>query len=41
MGEGGNVVDYHSCAFFPERWFQLVVVLKTDNGVLYPRLEGR
>jgi len=41
MGEGGNVVDYHSCAFFPERWFQLVVVLKTDNGVLYPRLEDR
>jgi len=41
LGEGGNVVDYHSCGFFPERWFQLVVVLKTDNAVLYPRLEGR
>jgi len=40
--EGGNtVVDYHSCELFPERWFQLVVVLRTDNSVLYPRLEER
>jgi adenylate kinase len=20
-GEGGHVVDYHSCDLFPERWF--------------------
>lgn len=20
MGEGGNIVDHHSCDFFPERW---------------------
>src|SRR5688572_23444655 len=41
MDQGGNVVDFHSCDFFPERWFDLVIVLRTDNNVLYPRLEGR
>ena len=20
MAEGGNIVDFHSCEFFPERW---------------------
>ena len=38
---GGVVVDYHGADLFPERWFDLVVVLRTDNDVLYPRLEGR
>jgi hypothetical protein len=87
MEPGGNVVDYHSCDFFPERreapshtatcphtsrptapapprrpgrlsprsswpprllppfgicrWFDLVVVLQTDNTVLWNRLEKR
>ncbi|KAL7750637.1 factor activating pos9 [Sorochytrium milnesiophthora] len=41
MSRGGNVVDFHTCDFFPERWFDLVVVLRTDNEVLYPRLESR
>ncbi|KAI8467870.1 MAG: AAA domain-containing protein [Monoraphidium minutum] len=41
LSGGGNVVDYHSCDFFPERWFDLVVVLQTDNTVLYERLERR
>uniref|UniRef100_A0A7N2R9M4 Uncharacterized protein n=1 Tax=Quercus lobata TaxID=97700 RepID=A0A7N2R9M4_QUELO len=31
MEEGGNIVDYHGCDFFPERWFDQVVVLQTDN----------
>lgn len=40
--KGGNsIVDFHSCDFFPERWFDLVVVLRTDNSTLYPRLESR
>ena len=39
--EGGVVVDYHSCDLFPERWFDLVVVLTCDNAVLYDRLEAR
>ena len=34
MTAGGNVVDFHSCDFFPERWFDLVVILRTDNDVL-------
>lgn len=41
MGEGGCIVDHHTCDFFPERWFDLVVVLQTDNSVLYSRLEKR
>lgn len=41
MSAGGNIVDFHSCDFFPERWFDLVVVLRTYNEILYPRLEKR
>lgn len=41
MEEGGNIVDYHGCDFFPERWFDRVVVLQTDNTVLYDRLTKR
>mmetsp|Transcript_45582 Transcript_45582/g.74282 ORF Transcript_45582/g.74282 Transcript_45582/m.74282 type:complete len:175 (-) Transcript_45582:165-689(-) len=38
---GGLLVDHHGVDFFPERWFDLVVVLRTQNDVLYPRLEAR
>jgi broad-specificity NMP kinase len=38
---GGYIVDYHSCDFFPERFFQLVVVLRADNTILWRRLEAR
>ena len=41
MSTGGKVVDFHSCDLFPERWFQLVVVLRADTNVLYGRLEKR
>lgn len=41
MTAGGNIVDHHSCDFFPERWFDAVVVLQTDNSILFQRLEGR
>ncbi|XP_062168125.1 adenylate kinase isoenzyme 6 homolog [Alnus glutinosa] len=41
MEGGGNLVDYHGCDFFPERWFDRVVVLQTDNSVLYDRLSRR
>ncbi|CAL0318444.1 unnamed protein product [Lupinus luteus] len=41
MEEGGNIVDHHGCDFFPERWFDCVVVLQTDNTVLYDRLSHR
>ncbi|XP_059428948.1 adenylate kinase isoenzyme 6 homolog [Corylus avellana] len=38
MEGGGNIVDYHGCDFFPKRWFDRVVLLQTDNSVLYDRL---
>ncbi|CAN6938116.1 unnamed protein product [Brassica oleracea] len=41
MEGGGNIVDYHGCDFFPERWFDRVVVLQTENSVLYDRLTRR
>ncbi|KAM7540221.1 hypothetical protein Aperf_G00000037961 [Anoplocephala perfoliata] len=41
MQEGGQILEYHSCDFFPERWFDVVFVLRTDNEVLYPRLQSR
>lgn len=41
MTQGGNIVDYHGCDFFPERWFDLVVVLQTENSILYDRLKNR
>ncbi|ETW10163.1 hypothetical protein H310_00533 [Aphanomyces invadans] len=39
--DGGIVVDFHTCDFFPERWFDLVVVLRTDNTTLFDRLTQR
>ena len=41
MEDGGVIIDYHGCDFFPERWFEIIVVLKTDNTVLWERLERR
>ncbi|KAG8228325.1 hypothetical protein J437_LFUL009370 [Ladona fulva] len=41
MDEGGKIVDYHGCDFFPERWFDVVFVLRADNTVLYDRLATR
>lgn len=41
MAKGGNVVEYHSCDFFPERWFNAVFVVKCNNTLLYDRLEAR
>uniref|UniRef100_A0A0B6ZMS3 Adenylate kinase isoenzyme 6 homolog n=1 Tax=Arion vulgaris TaxID=1028688 RepID=A0A0B6ZMS3_9EUPU len=41
MSKGGNIVDYHSCEFFPERWFDIVFVLRTDNTILHTRLTER
>lgn len=41
MEQGGVIVDHHSSEFFPERFFDLVVVLQTDNTLLYDRLQKR
>lgn len=39
--KGGMIVDYHTCDFFPERYFDFVVVLRSDNGILFQRLKKR
>uniref|UniRef100_A0A6V7KZ35 Adenylate kinase isoenzyme 6 homolog n=1 Tax=Bracon brevicornis TaxID=1563983 RepID=A0A6V7KZ35_9HYME len=41
MNKGGNIVDYHGADLFPERWFDIVFVLRTSNTVLYDRLRAR
>jgi len=41
MEEGGKIVDYHGCDFFPQRWFDIVFVLRTKNTALYDRLIQR
>lgn len=41
MSEGGVVLEHHTVDFFPERWFDLVLVLRCDNTVLFDRLASR
>ena len=41
MSNGGIILEFHSCDFFPERWFQLVVLLRCDNTNLFDRLKER
>ena len=41
LGDGGKVLEFHSVDFFPERWFDLVLVLRTDNDALFDRLTAR
>lgn len=41
MAQGGNIVDFHTCEIFPERWFDLVLVLRADTSVLFDRLKDR
>ena len=41
MERGGMIIDFHTCDFFPERWFDLVMVLQTNNQILYDRLIKR
>lgn len=39
--DGGVILDHHSSDWFPERWIQLVVVLRASTEALYDRLEAR
>ena len=36
-----TIVDFHTSDFFPERWFDLVIVLRTDAAPHYERLEAK
>lgn len=38
---GGVILDWHTCEIFPERWPDLVVVLRCDHTTLWERLEKR
>jgi adenylate kinase len=40
-GAGGVVLEHHSVDFFPERWFDLVLVLRADTAPLFDRLTKR
>lgn len=39
--DGGLVADYHASSLFPERWFDLVLVLRCSTEVLFDRLTKR
>ena len=39
--DGGVILEFHSCDFFPERWFELVVLLRCNNMQLFDRLQER
>ena len=41
QGSGSLVVDYHSSELFPERWFQLVIVLRAEPVHIKERLSKR
>ncbi len=41
MSAGGVLLEHHSVDFFPERWFDLVLVLSTENSLLFDRLTKR
>ncbi|XP_036331570.1 adenylate kinase isoenzyme 6 homolog isoform X1 [Rhagoletis pomonella] len=41
MQQGGNIVEYHGCDFFPERWFQAIFVITCSNTQLFDRLKER
>lgn len=39
--KGGIILEFHSCDFFPERWFDLIVLLRCQNQQLFDRLQER
>ncbi|RXW24798.1 hypothetical protein EST38_g1067 [Candolleomyces aberdarensis] len=41
VAEGGIILDWHTCEIFPERWPDLVIVLRCDHSKLWERLEKR
>jgi adenylate kinase len=38
---GGYILDWHACDLFPERWIDLVIVVRCDSTLLYDRLVAR
>ena len=41
IDKGGIVIDFHGSDLFPVEWFDLVLVLRCSNTILYDRLASR
>ncbi|KAF9456543.1 AAA domain-containing protein [Collybia nuda] len=41
VSDGGIILDWHTCEVFPERWADLVIVLRCDHSKVWERLEKR
>ncbi|KAF9452630.1 P-loop containing nucleoside triphosphate hydrolase protein [Macrolepiota fuliginosa MF-IS2] len=41
IAAGGVILDWHTCGVFPERWPDLVVVLRCNHTLIWERLEKR
>jgi len=41
IAEGGVLLEHHVTDFFPERFFDIVFVLRTSNALLHDRLKQR
>lgn len=41
VASGGCIIDWHGCELFPERWIDLVAVLRAETSTLYDRLKAR
>lgn len=41
MVKGNVALDYHSCDFFPKRWFSMVLVLRASTEAIFDRLTAR
>ena len=41
VADGGCIVDFHTPEIFPERWFELVLVLRSNTATLFDRLSQR
>lgn len=41
MYSGGQIIDFHSCSFFPRSWFQAIVLLRANNTQIFDRLTER
>lgn len=41
INKGGCIIDFHTINFFPDTFFDLIIIVRTDNKLLYDRLKGR
>jgi adenylate kinase len=41
LPEGGYLIDWHACDFFPVSWIDMLVVLRAATETLFDRLTAR